>query len=101
MSLVNLSVKHGQTIEEARAQLEKAVTQVRTKFGAMITATTWSPDGNSVKLSGTGFEINMRVDPQDVLVTADVPFLNKLLSGPLASGLKSIVEQTFQKRLPK
>ena len=34
MSLLNLTVKHGRTLEEARAQLEASINQVRSRFGA-------------------------------------------------------------------
>jgi hypothetical protein len=30
----------------------------------------------------------------------DIPMLGALLGAPLASGLKQIIQQTFQKRLP-
>jgi hypothetical protein len=42
----------------------------------------------------------MTVDEQHVHATGDVPFLGNLLGGPLARGLKQIVEKTFQKKLP-
>jgi hypothetical protein len=35
-----------------------------------------------------------------VHLTADVPILGKLFAGPLTDGLKKIVQDTFQKRLP-
>jgi hypothetical protein len=42
----------------------------------------------------------MWLDDRDVHATADIPILGGLLSGPLASNLKQIVQQTFRKELP-
>ena len=41
----------------------------------------------------------MWVDVQDVHATGDIPILGELLGGPLAAGLKQIVQQAFQKKL--
>jgi Putative polyhydroxyalkanoic acid system protein (PHA_gran_rgn) len=99
MSALQLTVKHGRTLEEARKQLEHAVDEVRGRFALLIHRVEWADDRNSVILSGTGFFVEMRVDAQDVYVTGDIPLLGQLLGGPLASGVKKIVRQTFQKRL--
>jgi hypothetical protein len=59
----------------------------------------WAGDRRSVKLEGVGFWVEMWVDAQDVHATGDIPILGELL-GPLGSGLKRILQQTFQKKLP-
>ncbi len=53
-----------------------------------------------MKLEGVGLWIEMWVDAHAVHATGDVPILGGLLGGPLASGLKQIVLQIFQKKLP-
>jgi hypothetical protein len=100
MSLINLSVKHGRTLDEARGRLEAAVTEVHRNFGSMIQRVDWAADRAGVRIDGSGFWVEMRVDAQDVHATGDIPLLGGLLGGPLASGLKQIVQQTFQKKLP-
>ena len=50
MSLINLSLKHGRTLPEARASLEKAVKDVQDMFGAMIQRADWSSDRNRVRM---------------------------------------------------
>ena len=99
MSMINLSLKHGTTIDEARKHLEKTVDQVRATFGALIHRTDWTPDHNGVKIAGSGFEIDMRIDAESVYVTGDIPFLGRLLGSPVVGKLKGIVENTFQKKL--
>jgi hypothetical protein len=99
MALINLSVKHGRTQDEARRVLEASVREAESRFGPLVQRTDWSADRNGVKMSGVGFEVEMRVDPTDVHLSGDLPFLGNLLSGPLMSGLKGILEQRFQKRL--
>src|SRR5579872_4504420 len=99
MALLSLSVKHGRTLEEARALLERAVQEVCSKFGPLVQKVDWAADRQGVKLAGPGFEVEMRVDALEVHVTGDVPFLSNLLGGSLTEGLKGIVQKTFQKRL--
>lgn len=100
MPLLNMSVKHGKTQDEARSRLEMAVQEARTRFGPMIQRVEWTADRNTVTMSGVGFVIEMRVDAQEVHVTGDVPLLAGLLGSPLATSLKQIVQQTFSKPLP-
>jgi hypothetical protein len=60
----------------------------------------WAADRNRVKLEGVGVWVEMWVDAQIVHATGDIRILGELLGGPLASGLKQVVQQTFQKKLP-
>ena len=73
-----------------RRRLETAAHEVRVE---------WAADRNRVKLEGAGVRVEMWVDAQNVHATGDIPILGELLGGPLASGLKQIVQQAFQKKL--
>ena len=57
MSLIKLSVKHNRSLEEARTQLETAVNQVQSRFGSMLRRVEWSANRDTVKMYGTGFEV--------------------------------------------
>ena len=100
MPLLNLTVAHGRTLDDARDRLEKAVQEISDRFGAMIRRVDWDADRRRVKLQGVGVQVEMWVDAQDVHVIGDIPVLAGLLGGPVASGLKQIVQTTFQKKLP-
>jgi hypothetical protein len=99
MSLINLSVQHGQTQEEAQKRLETAVREIHSRFSALVQQVEWSADRSQVRIEGTGFWVEMRVDAQAVHVAADILMLGRLFGGPVATGLKQIVERTFQKTL--
>jgi hypothetical protein len=99
MSLVNVSLKHGRNLSEARTSLEKAVSDVQGMFGGMIQRADWSADRNRVRIDGAGFWVEMSVDDQHVHATGDIPFLGGLLGGPLGGGLKKVLEDRFQKKL--
>src|SRR3954452_24577512 len=101
MSLIHLSVKHGQSQEEARANLESAVSEVCSKFGSMVQKVEWSPDRHHCKGVGTGFEANLRVDPIEVHAVVDVPLLNGFMQNLLGNRLKGILQNNFPKLLPK
>jgi hypothetical protein len=100
MSLINLSVKHGRSLEEARSHLEVAVHKVHNQFRALIQQVTWSADRNRVRLDGLGFWVEMWVDALEIHVSGDLPVLGRLLGSPMATALQRILQQTFQKKLP-
>jgi hypothetical protein len=100
MALINVTIQHGRTLEEASRRLETAVHEISGRFGALVRRVQWEADRNRVKLEGAGFWIEMWVDAQAVHVTGDLPILGELLGGPLASRLKQILQRTFQKELP-
>jgi len=100
MPLINLSLKHGRSLEEARSHLETAVHEVQHRFRTLVQHVEWSADRSWVRLNGTGFWVELWVDAQEVHASGDIALLGRLLGGPLAMGLKQIVQQTFQKKLP-
>jgi hypothetical protein len=100
MPLINLTLEHGRTLEEARRHLETAVHQISGQFGSVVRRVDWEADRSRVKLEGVGFWIEMSVDAQVVHATGDVPILGGILGSSLASGLKQILQLTFQKKLP-
>jgi hypothetical protein len=101
MPMIDLTLQHGQTLEEARRRLETAVNEVNVRFGSMIRRAEWAADRSRVKLDGVGFWVEMSVDAQLLHATGDIPILGRLLGGgQLTSGLRQILRQTFQKKLP-
>jgi len=100
MPLLNLTVRHGRPLEQAQRGLEEAVQRLSRQFGALVRRVDWSPARDRVKVEGAGFWVEMWVDPQDVHATGDIPMLAGLLGGQLGAGLKQILQQTFQKKLP-
>ncbi len=100
MPLINLTIQHHQTQEEAKHPLETAVHEISAKIGPMVRRAEWAADRNPVKLEGTAFWIEMWVEALAIHVTGDAPLLGRLLGSPLGSRLKKIVERTFQRRLP-
>jgi hypothetical protein len=59
----------------------------------------WAADRNRVKLEGAGVWVEMWVAAQSAHATGVILILGELLGGPLALGLKQIVQQAFQKKL--
>ena len=99
MPLIDLTLQHGQSLEEARRRLELAVTEVSSRFGLMVRRAEWAADRSRVKLDGVGFWLEMSVDAQVLHATGDIPMLGRLLGSQFTSGLRQIVERTFQKKL--
>ena len=97
MPLLNLSVKHGQTCDDARANFEKGIAEAGRAFAPWIQRVEWSPDRTSAQLFGMGFVIALWVDAQDVHATGDIPLFARLFEAPL----KAFLERTFAKQLPR
>jgi hypothetical protein len=113
MPLLDLTLQHGRTLEEARGHLETAVNQIsgrfgslvrrvewNRRFGSLVRRVEWNADHSRAKLDGVGFSVEMWVDAQAVHATGDVPFLGGLLGSSLAAGLKQIMQLTFRNKLP-
>jgi hypothetical protein len=99
MPLINISVQHGRSLEEARSHLETAVHKIHSQFGTLVRHVTWSADQSRVRLDGIGFWVELWVDAQEVHATGDIPMLGALLGSSVATGLKQILQQTFRKPL--
>jgi len=100
MPFISLTIAHGQTLEEARRRLEQAVREVSDRLKSGIRHVEWTADRNRVKLEGPGIWVELWVDARDVHATGDIPMLGALFGGPVAAGLKQVIEHTFQKKLP-
>lgn len=97
MPLITLSLQHGETLDEAQKRLETAVQSIQNQFGIMVQQVAWTTDRRQVRIDGTGFWVEMRVDSEHVHVTGDIPVLGRLLGSPVATGLKQIVQRSFPK----
>ena len=100
MSLINLTLKHGRTLGEAQAAMEHAAQDMQTRFGRMVRKADWDGDRNRVRLEGTGFWVEMKVDASEVHASGDIPILGSLLGGSVGSGIKQIVQHAFAAKLP-
>jgi len=104
MPLIDLTIKHGTTFEEAKKQLEKAVADVQTQFAAAISKVTWNADHTAVTLAGPGVVVDLKVDPQNVHATGDIPLLGALLGSGIgqriSQGVKGVLTKHFPKGLP-
>jgi hypothetical protein len=101
MPLIQLSVQHGHTFDEAKRRLETAVREFQSRFSTLVQQVEWSTDRSQVRLEGIGFWIEMQVDAQALHVSADIPVLGRLLGGSVTTRLKEIVQRTFQLKLPE
>ena len=100
MSLIQLSVQHGHTFDEAKKRLETAVHEIQSRFSTLVRQVEWSTDRSQVRLEGSGFWVEMQVDAQAVHLSADIPVLGRLFGGSVTTRLKEIIQRTFQPKLP-
>ena len=91
MASLNMSVKHGQPFETAKANFEKGLTAAQEKHSIYIKTVAWSDDRTSAKLSGPGYEVTLHVDQDSVHANGSVPFFVKFMEGPI----RKFVEETL------
>jgi hypothetical protein len=92
MAGLNITVKHGQTLEAARANFHKAITEAHAEHGRWIRQVEWSDDQSSAVLSGPSYRITLSFDDQNVYARGNVPLAIKLLvEGPV----RRFVEQSL------
>ena len=91
MAELNMTVKHGQTADAARANFEKGITAAHAQHGRWIRQVEWSADRKSAILSGPGYRVTLSFDEQNVYARGNVPLAFKLLEGPM----RRFVEQTL------
>jgi len=104
MPLVNVSVKHNTTFDDAKVRLDGAVADVQTKFSAAVKHVEWSPDRTAVKLTGPGVIVDLKVDAEHVHASGDIPLLNLLGGGikqRLSDGLRGAIQRHFPKGIPE
>lgn len=104
MPLVNVSVKHNTTFDDAKGRLEGAVADVQSKFAAVVKNVTWSPDRTAVTLAGPGVIVELKVDAEHVHATGDVPLLNLLGSSfgkRISDGVRGALQKHFPKGIPE
>jgi hypothetical protein len=83
VAALDMSVKHGQTWDAARANFENGVAQARAKFPAYVRGVAWSDDRTSAHLTGPGFDVVLSVDADSVHARGTVPFFVRMLEGPI------------------
>lgn len=98
MPSISVSVAHDQSLDEAQRRLEAVVQEISRRFA--FRRIDWSPDRRRVELEGLGARLDMWVDARDIHVTGELPGFGALLGGPIASGLKQLLERTVRKQLP-
>lgn len=104
MPLVNVSVKHNTTYDDAKTRLEGAVADVQGRFASVVKNIEWAPDRTAVKLTGPGVIVDLRIDAENVHASGDVPLLNLLGGGikqRISDGLKGALQRHFPKGIPE
>ena len=94
MAPLNMSFRHGQPWETARANFETGINQAKDRFGAFLKSVEWSDDKTAARLRGSNFDVNLTLGPESVHAEGNVPFIaRKLLEMPV----RKFLEETFKK----
>jgi hypothetical protein len=86
MPLLNLSVQHGRTLEDAHLTLETAVQRVTGQFSALVRRTEWAADRQRVNLRvSCGRVANLVADEHVRDHGTLVPYRRMILDDPSTS----------------
>jgi DDE superfamily endonuclease len=64
MPVIDLTLQHGQTLDEVRRRLEATVNEISARFRSMIQRVDWAADRNRVRLDGVGLWVAMSGMPR-------------------------------------
>jgi hypothetical protein len=87
MAQLDMAVDHGQSLEVARQNFERAMTAAQKTYGSWVRRLEWSPDRTSVKMVGPGFDLEISYDEKKVYARGTIPFAFKLFERPLKAFL--------------
>lgn len=101
MSMIEISLQHNSTLDEAQKNLEGAVADVQQRFGQFVKQTEWAADRRAVVLKGPGVIVDLRLDATHLHAKGDIPLLGKLLSNGVGKRLSEGLRGTIQKHFPR
>jgi hypothetical protein len=91
MAELNIAVKHGQSLEAARVNFERAITVAQKEHSRWISTVEWSDDRTSAIVSGRAYRVTLSLDDQHVYARGTIPLALKLLERPI----RRFVEETL------
>jgi hypothetical protein len=95
MARLEISIKHGQPPEVARAKFQSGVREAHARFSGWIQSLEWSDDGRSATFTGSGFEVRCWYDDSDLHIQGSVPFAWKLLEGMIRGQIKHHIDRSL------
>lgn len=87
MSRIEILHSHDRTPEQARQAVEDIAAKLRDRHGL---ETHW--EGDAIRLSGTGIDGSVQMQPGQVRVVAELGFLLSALSGMVESEIRRVLE---------
>jgi hypothetical protein len=93
MAKLNIAIPHGQTPAKAQANFERAIGAAVERFGKRIHRADWSPNRDSVKMAGPGFDVELSYDDQKVYARGTVPLAFRLMEVPIKAFIKQALTQ--------
>jgi hypothetical protein len=94
MAEMNMSVKHGLSLDAARVNFERSITTAQAEHGRWIKGVDWSPDRSSAVLTGPGYRVTLSFDEENVYARGTISLALKLLERPI----RRFVEQTLERQ---
>jgi hypothetical protein len=92
MAAFQMSYPHGQSVDDAKANFIKGVSEAHSRFGSHMKRMELSSDQMSAKVVGSGFDLNLWVDDHAVHAEGQVPFLLRMA---LEKPVRKFLEETF------
>ncbi len=93
MAELDIVVKHGQSLEAARVNFEKAITAAHHEHGRWIRTVEWSDDRTSAIVSGPAYRVTLSFDDQNVYARGTIPLALKLMERPIRRFVEEILER--------
>ncbi|MGC8641559.1 MAG: polyhydroxyalkanoic acid system family protein [Isosphaeraceae bacterium] len=92
MAELNITMKHGQSPDEARVNFVKAITAAHQEHAHWIKTVEWSDDRTSAILSGPGYRVTLSFDDENVHARGTIPLALKLMERPIRQFVEALLE---------
>ncbi|QEH31960.1 hypothetical protein OJF2_04270 [Aquisphaera giovannonii] len=78
-----MAIKHGQALEAARVNFERAILKAKADHSRWIHKVDWADDRKSAVLHGPSYAVTLSFDDQHVYAKGKIPLALKLFEGPV------------------
>jgi hypothetical protein len=93
MARMDLSIEHGRTPESAQAAFETGIEETVRRFQSWISQADWADDRRAVRLTGSGFDVNLWYDETALHAQGKVPIAWKLFEPAIRRHIQEAIER--------
>jgi Putative polyhydroxyalkanoic acid system protein (PHA_gran_rgn) len=93
MARLNLAVEHDLPMDQAQAKFEAGIDEAMSRYGSWVGRLDWSDDRQSVRVTGSGYDVRLWYDERLFHAQGHIPLAWKLFVGALRHQIRKVIER--------